>query len=329
MSKKLNTSILQFGDIILAGYPGDMKSQMICRFTKSRYSHAMLFGHDSIIHSALAIVTTENPSRQIYEDEDSVCVLRLKPCFMNQTVLEKTVRFARSKIGTLYDRDALKSIVRGRFDENNENKTFCSKFVAEAYSYGGVSLVNNLNSCSPQDIFDSKKLFVVDLNPLLKASEEYVEWANSPNVIKDQDWATIFLFDKVRDLTGSDIVTFQQLFEYVVDHPEDDSILTDILVQSGYLSLWEKEERYSPELYNEELFCKKYKTDAQVMANKIIDDDFQIIRESREMLQYFEECERKAGKRMFFEKMKTLYQNIINQRERRKQELVLTSIFGT
>lgn len=322
MSKRLNTDILRFGDIILAGYPSDRDSQMICRFTHSKYSHAMLYWESSILHSTSAIVTTQNPSREIYEDNDSVCILRLKNEYFDQEALEKAVLFARSKVGTLYDREALKRIVRGSSDPIDDNREFCSKYVAEAFEYGGISLVDNVKTCSPQDIFTSPKLSIVD-SPLLDADDDYVAWATADNVLDDQNTATIFLLYYVREYTGQDIVTIEQIFQHLLAHPGDDEKISEILINSGYLTLWEKEELYSPENYNMDLFEEKYKELAPYQAQKAIDDGFRITRDSKMMIYYCEQCEKQVGKLRFFELMINLHKNIINQCERRNSALSL------
>ena len=85
MCYMLNVGCLLPGDIILVGY-NDADSREIQRRTNSRFSHAMLYWCGSIIHAA-DIVITENPSRMLFEEDEAVCVLRLKDDIICSSVL--------------------------------------------------------------------------------------------------------------------------------------------------------------------------------------------------------------------------------------------------
>ncbi|MCV5427512.1 hypothetical protein OFM81_32120, partial [Escherichia coli] len=44
---------------------------------------------------------------------------------------------------------------------------FCSRLVAQCYSYGGVNIVDNIDYCTPKDIFNS-----IYLQPIHNAIKE-------------------------------------------------------------------------------------------------------------------------------------------------------------
>lgn len=111
MKYKLKLNMLLPGDIILAGYNDDLSREIQAR-TGSRFSHAMLYWRDSIIHAG-DIVITENPSWMLFDADESVCVLRLKDAPGNELRIHEIIKHARSFVGTLYDTDALNALNNG------------------------------------------------------------------------------------------------------------------------------------------------------------------------------------------------------------------------
>ena len=148
--------------------------------------------------------------------------------------------FARGKIGTRYSvKSALNTRLRLSKNEN-ENRQFCSRLVAQAYSYAGAELVGTSSFCSPQDILESK--FVREISGVTRqASAEEIRLANSENPIERHSRMTNRILSKVRGITGQDIQSLTQVTQHVIDNPQHDKKISNIYKESGYLTMWTDE----------------------------------------------------------------------------------------
>lgn len=131
----------------------------------------------------------------------------------------------------------------------DSNRQFCSRLVAQAYSVSGVALVPNADYCYPSDFVTSPLLQVVAA-PLRQAHPAEIEFAQSESPLERQKRATNFILDEVRKLSGRDIQTFDQLPHFLIQSPQHDSAVCEIVKTSGYLDFWKEDVLRNPWRYD-------------------------------------------------------------------------------
>ena len=252
MQYKLNIQSLLPGDIILIGY-NDRRSRMIQNRTNSQFSHAMLYWYGSLIHAS-DIVITENPSRQLYEEDEAVCVLRLKEDRWNWFAIREIIMKARSMVGTYYDNEALKAMAKGEEVVPNPNRQMCSKFVAQCYEYVCLDLVDNYKLCTPEEIHKSSLLMEIP-DSLHKATQWDIDFAESYDVTKDQHKAIKdFLEALNKQYPDVDIVSLNQLEDFIRKNPSEGNRVLGLFKQTEYFNLWEIEKKNCEYNYNADAF---------------------------------------------------------------------------
>lgn len=253
----LNIEQLEPGDIILAGY-NDKNSREIQRRTNSKYSHAMLYWNGSILHAA-DIVISENPSRMLFKEDESVCILRLKDELWNELRIKCLINYARTFVGTYYDIEALIAMKRGNVVTPNDNRQMCSKFVAQCYDYVCLDLVEDCELCTPEDINKSKIMNHVD-NPLLEATEDDIKFANSYDVTKVQHKAIKDFLVSLNELfPEEDIVSLMQVEKFIEKEPTNGDVVLELLKKTDYFDLWRLEKEHCQYLYNSDEFKSMWK----------------------------------------------------------------------
>ena len=139
----INSLKLKRGDIILVRYPGDELSQKIMKKTNSNYSHAMLYVDlDSIIEAG-EIVTANNPIRETIENLEDACVLRLKPEYWDESLIDAAIGYARQKIGMQYSLREACNVINPPQTVEQPNRQICTRLVARAFQEAGLSIVDN------------------------------------------------------------------------------------------------------------------------------------------------------------------------------------------
>lgn len=318
MKYKLNLELLKPGDIILVGY-NDEKSRMIQERTSSRLSHAMLMWYDSIIHAA-DLVITENPSRQLFDEDEAVCLLRIKEDYRTESAIDGLIRYARSLVGTLYDTEALKSLENDETPEFNSNRQMCSKFVAQCYAAIGLSLVDDYNICTPQDLYVSPKIVRIE-DVLIKAEKWDEDFANSPDVTNYQYRVLFRCICKLHRLfPKSDIMNLNQLESYIEQHPEDSDSLLELLQANNYFDIWKIEEKYCHYLYDKKKFkeyCQNFHLDQSYQAINIKESSERIISDHQERIDYFGRKIKNNGNLNYYDAMIDLSENIIANANKR------------
>jgi uncharacterized protein YycO len=243
---------LQAGDIFLTTQK-HIVSKAIKAFTTSDYSHAMLHvGDGSYIHSDGDGVHAGNVQRLLFDDEKYIQVLRLRED-IDRKLINAACAFARNEVGKQYSvKDAIntKNPLSKKADTNRQ---FCSRLVAQSFESVGLNLVENSSYCTPQELDDSELTNQVS-DCIRKATDAEIEFANSENPLEKQTNITNSIFTKVRDVTGQDIQTFEQLSNYLLENNEYDSKITNIIKDSGYLFMWQHEMNANPWRYSHELF---------------------------------------------------------------------------
>ena len=279
MRYKLNVGLLFPGDIILVGY-NDKDSREIQKRTNSKYSHAMLYWKRSIIHAS-DIVITANPSRMLFEEDEDVCILRLKDEFWNELRIECLINYARTFVGTFYDKRALVAMRDGKKVEPKENRQMCARFVAQCYDYVCLDLVDDYELCTPEDIFKSNILRIVD-HPLLEANKDDLAFAESFDVTYLQfESIKKFLLSFKRRYPKEDVVSLNQLETFLEDNISESDNVLELLHETDYFDLWRLEKEHCRYLYDVDKFKKKWEDkDSRVkQALSIIKDCKGIIKD--------------------------------------------------
>lgn len=248
--KRLNNTSLKVGDIILTTATAAV-SKLIRTATRSDISHAIVYVEDrSVIDATAEGVQARNTQRLFFEDECSVHVLRLRDGLSDAQLL--VVRnFLRGKIGTQYStKEAIQTALGGA--QQWSKKQFCSRLVAQAFASAGVRLVKDPNFCSPANLKDSPLLVeVLDATVIVTAKEAalWEGFEDTPQMMRD---ATNAILDGAR-AKNKHIQTFDDLHRHLVEYPEDDDYLCQLLKTSGYLSVWQIEMDTNPWQYDLDL----------------------------------------------------------------------------
>lgn len=311
MDYKLNVSCLRPGDVILIGY-NDRISKEIQQRTNSLYSHAMLYWYGSVIHAS-DIVVTENPSRFLFKEDEHVCILRLKDDFWNIIRIISLIDYARTFVGTFYDKSALTKLQKGKSASPKENRQMCARFIAQCFDYVCLDLVDgDYGLCTPEDIYQSKIMKRVE-PPLVRATPKDIEFAESCDVTKLQHAAIReFLISLKKKFPAEDIVSLNQLEGFIEQHPSNGMCVLELLRQTCYFDLWKLEKENCPYNYDVDAFKKKWEDDSVNQAIAIVEDGERIIREQQSSIFAYEHKITTIGDIEYYRQMITLRNNIIN-----------------
>jgi hypothetical protein len=314
----LNYSILQKGDILLVRHD-DRQSEVIRRLSNSDYSHAMLYvGVYSCIESDGLGVQSGNVQRMLFGSANDALVLRLSEEAPHE-IIQQIETFARQKIGTEYSTSEARLATTGSgMDAREQNRQFCTRFVAQAYAEAGITIVANPDYCSPGEISHSPLLSIVE-NALVKASEEQIAFARQKETsLTKQTEIHNLILESARNLSGQDIQTFEQLSRYVIDHPENEESIIAVTKESGYLEYWKGDVEKNPQHYDAQKFMAYYGDQSreagyELMSNEPDIRDRFIVTLDAMRYAYF-----RTGQQYFF-MMIQLYKKLIElsrQRER-------------
>jgi hypothetical protein len=173
----------------------------------------------------------------------------------NDNVIHQIVEFTGRKVGTEYSTaEARRAVIFADRLALEPNLQYCTRLVAQAYEAAGISIVPNADYCTPQQILESAILQRID-GALKIATSQDVTLAKEENTATDlMEDATNALFDAVRHKFGDQIQNFEQLSNFVVDYPAEEPVIFQILLDSGYLKVWEQEEQLNPQQYNYDHF---------------------------------------------------------------------------
>lgn len=316
MLYKLNIQLLMPGDIILTGRNGKV-SREIQRRTNSKYSHAMLYWYGSILHAS-DIVITENPSRMLFEEDEAVCVLRLKDDIWNWYMIQSMIDYARTLVGTYYDMEALIAIRNCREATPKENRQMCAKYVAQCYDSVGLDLVEGeYELCTPEDIYNSKIMRRIEI-PLWEATQEDEDFANSYDVTEVQHKAikkSLELLNK--EFPKEDIVCLNQLEAFIKNNPTCGDTVLELLKQTDYFNLWKIEKEHCPYNYDADEFKKMWKGSAAKMACSVESDSERIAAEKEREIAIYKYWIETIGDLKYYREMIALKYNIISAAKER------------
>ena len=228
----LDREKLKEGDIILTR-SNKKSSKVICKVTKSDFSHAILYvGETSYIHSDIDGVHSGNIQRLLLEEISFVKVVRIK----EQAAVKEVIHYARLQVGTSYSKLSAANAYAKIFSKLDVKRQFCSRLVANAFETANVRLVSNSDACLPQEIADSKFVHEIE-DCVYKASEEEIEFALSYNPITQQSNITNSILESARKLMGKKIQSLSDITSTLISDPTFDKEITEIYERSGYLSM--------------------------------------------------------------------------------------------
>lgn len=244
--------LMQPGDVILTAAT-TKPSIGIRKVTRSNFSHAILYLGKSYMHSDLEGVHSGNPQRLLFESPEHVKVLRLKQEYLNAQTIENICAFARSEHGKQYSKfEAAKSILTPNA-LNQKNRQFCSRLVAQSFENANIKIVKNSNYCTPHEISISDYFEeILDVTKL--ANDEEIEFANSKSLLTSQTDITNNLLKNIRALTGQDIQTLNEIDIFLMENPDYDNQITELLKNSGYLEIWKMDCEKNPWRYDGKVF---------------------------------------------------------------------------
>jgi len=244
-------SVLKPGDIILSTSPGK-ESQVIKKFTKSPYSHAMLYADKTIVHADINGVFTTNPQRRLFPDGTSL-VLRLRNG--NAATGFAACQFALNLAGSSYSIPAaVKSYSLRKTVLQSESSTqFCSRLVAQAYAHAGVPLVKNPDFCFPGDFANTDLLEVVS-GATRQAVPAELDLAATPDTVRihqDHTYAWLRpLCDLIEDAGFARPDNIADALQSIIAHPQFDADACQLLIASEYLTDYNLDRIPNPHRYD-------------------------------------------------------------------------------
>lgn len=260
MKYLLDFNKLHIGDVILES--GDTKyvSDAIKKVTKSQFSHAMLYTNHTLIHAEGGGVFSKNPQRILVSDSKHLKVLRLKGN-VDPTILKSICDNAGAKVGSLYSKIEAAITVVVKNDKPAKNrKQFCSRLVAQCYEESGVSLVDNSDYCSPEDLNRSNMLAVID-DCIREATEADIVFSKTldPNT-KNQEETFKWLKEarKIFKIKKIDIQTINDVSQALLYQKDLDNKICRAIKKTKYLSLYNVDRRINKYRYDNELFKGRF-----------------------------------------------------------------------
>jgi hypothetical protein len=156
--------------------------------------------------------------------------------------------YARSCVGAEYaKKEALQTVLGG--SSVSTKKQFCSRLVARAYANGNITLVADIDYCTPNDIKKSALLRPVD-NSVRHISKDEVEaMRRIPSTPERMIEATNSILTGARKISRS-IQDFGDMDHYLIEHPEHDEYFSSLYKESGYLTLWAFEKNKNEWMYD-------------------------------------------------------------------------------
>ncbi|HCJ6665269.1 TPA: hypothetical protein NU803_004682 [Citrobacter freundii] len=273
----LDLSKLEDGDVILEhGY--SKVSPIIELATNCYYTHAMIYLEDTLIEATGdGGVFSRVPNRFYVPYRNDLKVLRLKeravPFIMDRIKLR-----ARDLVGSSY---SVKEAALAGLNPNKKkallkkiNKyQFCSRLVAQCYQYGGISLLENVNYCSPKDIFESDLLFEVT-DAVKEATAVEIHHAKSgeahPNHLKCcVKW--VREAKKILKKWDYEVQTINEIIGATINlaNKKVDNEICKSIINSGYTTNYLDDKTVNPYRYDLILFSDKMKTTTGNINDKI------------------------------------------------------------
>lgn len=268
----LERNLLQPGDIILTGIKS-LVSLGVRTFTISRYSHAAIYVGGTMIEATLAGVFSKNVQRLIGERKSDIAVYRSKRK-LSEKEIKMICSYARSKVGSLYALDeAITMRLKSTLKLDKTKRQFCSRLVAESYAHIGYDFINlrNPSYCSPRQLSLCKAFYKVD-DILRRATPKDIELSQTDDPNEENLRRTFEWLNKVRNMIQADdnhkknidIQTISDVDDFLMSHPEYDSIVAGFMKDSGYLDHYNEDTKRNQYRYNEQWFSIVMKNESDI-----------------------------------------------------------------
>lgn len=270
--------VLQPGDIILSNHSGKV-SRIVRRWTKSPWSHAMLYVDRTIVHAVGDGVHTINPQREKFEPGE-VAVYRLSGLTPLQAAA--ICEAARARVGTRYTTwEAVLSILlrASKLKALGQNQ-YCSRLVAQAYHALGINLHSNPDHCFPSDLIAGAGWIRVQnaLRPWTPLDEQLRKTRDTLKADQDAvfaflrplDWASLLTFHgRVRDANHA--------WTRAANSGFVDLLASWFLRRSGWLDNERLDEEVNPHRYNSAAFLSGLKTITFSEAARVLQSEWQLL----------------------------------------------------
>lgn len=306
----LNTEILRPCDIVLSAEKNAI-SKLIRIATHGKYSHAMLYIGNTVLHATQDGIHTENPQRMQYSSTENVVALRLKSP-LSPEASEAIIKFACRQVSKEYGLQEATAVVIGPRPRDSK-KQFCSRLIAQAYREVGIQIVPDAEYCSPQDILSSD-LFEIVENSLRSPHESDLVVAKRLNIVhqnRDALYSWISAARKLAKKEGYDIGSEEDVQTFLVKYPQYADKITNHIRTSGYLDTYKCDELHNPYRFSIQE-CKKMVTINKGEAIKLFIHDslqeFKSLNRFSDNLKYFSH----QNKNSYILVMQELYINLID-----------------
>lgn len=267
---RFDLDTLQPGDILLSRGAGKGAAS-IAKLTGGRFSHAMIYVGNSVIHAMPDGVYSKNPQRILYDSVDDMLALRAARGLTDQQA-QTVVDTARYWVGALYSR-AQAAAVRAYSQvcvPTTSPLQFCSRLVAQCYQAAGIQLVVNPDYCSPNDLARSDELVpIADFS--VEANEAEIQFAldtDDPNETIQR--AAFTWLCKARDLAKrrglGAIATEADVGLLIAEHPPLDKVICNYVRTSGYLGYFDVDRGINPYRYDAALFRGSFDSEAALKS---------------------------------------------------------------
>lgn len=253
-----NLDVLRPGDILLS--VDDSKiSRGIARFTGGEFSHAMFYVGNSFIHAMTDGVYSKNPQRYLRDDASHLAAFRLLPEYSAKADFGPACQFVRSQVGALYSiPQAMMAGPKKKLSTAEKSgKQFCSRLVAQAFDSIGISLVDNVNYCSPNELARSHLLQRVE-NATKQLNEEEIAFSKTFDANAVIQKRTYQWLDKTRRLALrrgiTPISTQTDVLPMLIAYPSLDNTVSGYMANSGYADFYDWDRKKNPWRYDSETF---------------------------------------------------------------------------
>ena len=282
----LDMSKLKDGDVIVEhGY--STYSPIIEEVTKCYYTHAMIYLEGTIIEATSdGGVFSRVPNRIAVPFKKDLVVLRLKDS-LEPYIMNRITSRARELIGSSYSitEAASTQIYKNTPAKKINIKTklkrsqFCSRLVAQCYSYGGVNIVGNIDYCTPKDIFNSAYLQPVH-NVIKEGSPEEIYHANTGELHPKHLKSCVTWVKAAKKILAKHDIEVQTINEIILavvklNNTKVDKAVFKAIDDSGYLQDYVDDRIQNEYRYNTLMFLDFY-TKQRISIEMEIEKEFGI-----------------------------------------------------
>lgn len=246
------------GDILLMNtYEEDMRARMKCK-----YEHAAIYIGDAFLMEANgAHVVMSHIYSYAFREYEHACVLRLKKS--SPLTLKEVARNARKQMGREYVNTMQFRYVRAykNTDKQDEsNKSFCSRLVAQSYLSEGIQLLPNADYCEPDDFLTSELLEVVP-NTITEFHEDLAKVVMDRQQGREEteiESPNAELFHELSKLYGLNIQDLGQALSPSQSRPELNERAIEIIKSSKMFKHMEDVKATSSWLFDDAQFLSHY-----------------------------------------------------------------------